>query len=103
MICPCCGQEVTPKGRLQAFAARRQSAPLTGGVLRVLMAARTPIPLRDLVSAVYANDPSGGPDSADQCVRIAIHRLRPQLRDIGWTIQRHGWSGYALQPTRVAA
>ena len=98
MICSCCGQEVKPKARLDAFAARRQGAPLTGGVLRALMAARSPMPLRDLVCAVCADDPDGGPESADHCVMVAIHRLRPQLRDIGWTIKRHGWSGYALQP-----
>lgn len=102
MICPCCGQEVKPKARLQAFAARRQKSPLTGGVLRALMSARAPMPLHDLVMAVYADDPNGGPESADQCVRIAIHRLRPKLRDIGWNIQRFGWSGYALQPVRAA-
>jgi hypothetical protein len=96
MICPCCGQEVQPKARLQAFVARRSKAPLTGGVLRALMRAKSPMHVADLVSVVYADDPDGGPDTAEQCIRIAVHRLRPQLLAIGWTIQRYGWSGYAL-------
>jgi hypothetical protein len=103
MICPCCGREVTPNDRLKAFVAKNSGGTVKGGVLNALMAARAPMSLKDLVGVVYAHDPNGGPMGADQCIRICISRLRPGLNAIGWTIQHYGWSGYTLQPIKVAA
>jgi hypothetical protein len=100
MICPCCGQEVTPKGRLQAFAAR-QSPIVQGPVIRALMQATRPLSAAELVDRVYANNPSGGPDGATKSIHIAVHRLKPKLRDIGWMIEWQGWAGYTLR--QVAA
>jgi DNA-binding response OmpR family regulator len=30
----------------------------------------------ELIAAVYQNDPGGGPDNAEKCIRVIIHHMR---------------------------
>lgn len=84
MICPCCGQPVTPPGRLQAYAA--DQPPLRRRLIERLMVASEPVAARDLADAVYADDPEGGPLTAVECVRTFVWRMRPDLAEIGFRI-----------------
>jgi hypothetical protein len=95
MICPCCGQPVTPKSRLQAYAAVQP--PLRRRLIETLIDATAPVPASDLADAVYADDPDGGPLSAVECVRAFVWRMRPDLQAIGYRVVSGPWSGYRLE------
>ncbi len=93
MICPCCGQAVSPKSRLQALAA---SQPVVRrAVLDALLQARRPLPAADLAARVYTG-PDGGPDHATAVLRVHVSKLRDALRPEGWDIHCERNVGYAL-------
>jgi hypothetical protein len=96
MICPCCGQVVTPPGRLQALMA--EVGPVTASVLRELLAADAPLSGRELGDRVYRGVSDGGPDNPQQVICMAVKALRPRLEAIGWTIRASAWKGYRLAP-----
>ncbi|NYD84397.1 hypothetical protein [Brucella intermedia] len=84
-----------------------EDAPLTRGQKNIVDALAAIYPRRiyidDLVDHVYAFDPNGGPDGAQQVVRTQICNLRKRLPSFGWTIPmnhkdpgNHGY--YRLQP-----
>ena len=101
MICPCCGQPVAPKSRLQALA--RRQGPVRRAILEALITARTPMTPSALADVVYANAPGGGPDSAVKIIHQSVHHLKPRLVGTGWTIRADGWAGYALVPADPGA
>lgn len=101
MICPCCGQTVTPPGRLQALMA--EVGPVTASVLRELLAADAPLSGRELGDRVYRGCIDGGPENARQVICMAVRAVRPRLEAIGWTIQSSAWKGYRLAPVEMAA
>jgi hypothetical protein len=96
MICPCCGQAVTPPGRLQGLMA--ELGPVSGSVLQELLAASSPLSGRDLADRVYRGVVDGGPESAAQVICMVVRRLRPRLEALGWTIRSSAWTGYRLVP-----
>lgn len=84
-----------------------EGAPLPRGQKNIVDALAAIYPRRiyinDLVDNVYAFDPNGGPDGAQQVVRTQICNLRKRLPSFGWTIPmnhkdpgNHGY--YRLQP-----
>ncbi|KAB2716629.1 hypothetical protein [Brucella intermedia] len=84
-----------------------EDAPLTRGQKNIVDALAAIYPRRiyidDLVDHVYAFDPNGGPDGAQQVVRTQICNLRKRLPSFGWTIPmnhkgpgNHGY--YRLAP-----
>ena len=84
-----------------------EDAPLSRGQKNIVDALAASYPRRiyinDLVDNVYAFDPNGGPDGAQNVVRVQISRLRKLLPSFGWTIPmnnrgagNHGY--YRLQP-----
>lgn len=99
MICPCCGQPVTPKGRLQALMA--EVGPVSGAILRELLAAQAPLSARDLADRVYRGVHDGGPANPVQVVSLSVARLRRRLEPIGWTIRCRQWQGYRLAEVAV--
>lgn len=99
MICPCCGQTVTPPGRLQALMP--ELGPVSGALLRVLMAADRPLSQRELAERVYAGAVDGGPSAAEQVIAVTARRLRRQIEPLGWTIRSAPWLGYRLAPVAV--
>ena len=96
MICPCCGQPVTPPGRLQALMA--EVGPVQASILRELLAAKAPLSGRDLADRVYRGVADGGPDNPNQVICMAVRTLRPRLKPLGWTISSRAWRGYRLAP-----
>jgi hypothetical protein len=43
--------------------------------------------VRDLVDLVYADDPDGGPLTAQRCLNVIAHRANAQLRPQGYQIK----------------
>jgi hypothetical protein len=101
MICPCCSQTVTPPGRLQALV--RELGPVSGGILRELLASSESLTPSQIADRVYAGVAGGGPVGATNVVRQMVHRMKPRLKEIGWTIRAVGWSGYRLVPLPAPA
>jgi hypothetical protein len=100
MICPCCGQTVTPPWRLQALIG--EVGPVSGGILRELLASSKPLTATEIADRVYGGTAGGGPDRAADGIRTMVHHLKPRLRTIGWTILAVGWSGYRLVQLETA-
>jgi hypothetical protein len=95
MICPCCGQTVTPPSRLQSVIAT--VGPVSATVLRELLAADAPLSGQQLADRVYRGTHDGGPDNPLQVINQTVKALRYRLEPIGWTIRSgRAWGGYAL-------
>lgn len=99
MICPCCGQVVTPPGRLQGLMA--EVGPVSASVLRELLDARAPLSGRDLADRVYRGVVDGGPENPAQVICMVVRTLRPRLEALGWTIRSSAWKGYRLVPVEA--
>ncbi|GAA5543773.1 MULTISPECIES: helix-turn-helix domain-containing protein [unclassified Brucella] len=73
-------------------ATELEAAPLPRGQKNIVDALTAIYPRRiyidDLVDNVYAFDPNGGPDGAQNVVRVQISRLRKMLPPHGWTIPK---------------
>jgi DNA-binding response OmpR family regulator len=52
-----------------------------------------------IVDRIYADDPNGGPHTADNAVAVYLNRLRPKLAEYGWTAGRlkHHSAGIGLR------
>jgi len=75
-----------------------EDAPIPRGQKNIVDALTAIYPRRiyidELVDNVYAFDPNGGPDGAQNVVRVQISRLRKLLPSFGWTIpQTNGQQG----------
>jgi hypothetical protein len=88
-------------------ATELAAAPIPRGQKNIVDALTAIYPRRiyidELVDNVYAFDPNGGPDGAQNVVRVQISRLRKHLPSFGWTIpQTNGQQGqrgfYRLAP-----
>lgn len=63
-----------------------------------------PLSTRQIVDRVYGDDPSGGPETAENAVRVYMWRLRQKLETFGWTAKKEkGRSGVRLQQTEEQA
>lgn len=99
MICPCCGQPVTPPGRLQALMP--ELGPVSAALLRELMRADRPLAGRELADRIYAGVPDGGPEHAAGVIAMTAARLREKIEPLGWTIRSASRLGYRLAPVAV--
>ncbi len=87
MNCPCCGAEMHTPG----LAALRHVSlpPNERRVLNELINVYpSHLSVRQLVDRVWALDPNGGPDTADNAISVYLHRMRPILLEFGWSISR---------------
>ena len=96
LTCPCCGQPVPP-GQLHASSL---SATLgLNGLQAALVDALAQrvgqwIPTQRVVSAMYADERDGGPETASIVVRVMATRVRPALARAGYAVEsRHGGRG----------
>lgn len=89
-VCHCCGN---PVFRDEVFNV------LSGLQRRIFSvvkrAGQAGIPRRDIKDIVYANDPSGGPDT--NTISVAVCQMKPRLARFGLTIVSRGHSGYVLR------
>lgn len=47
-----------------------------------------PVDIRHLIDAVYANDPSGGPETAHGVVKAQLFHVRKAIVPFGWEIPK---------------
>lgn len=94
MKCPCCEQDLPliPKVKLVSqycIVLHRDSAvTLTRQQFKIVEAVqRHKTTFAQLVDAAYADDPSGGPDTAQWCISGAITQANKHLKNIGLRIK----------------
>lgn len=83
--CPCCGGPMTgiPMDRLVDVRMRASERKLLAALHK---AYPRKLDMPALVDALYWDDPSGGPDTAEMVARQMIYYLRKTLRTVGWTV-----------------
>lgn len=78
--------------------------PLSPFEERLLFAlvARSPAPVetKDLIHVVYGDREDGGPDTASQCLRVIICRLRKKLERLGWQVPCNWGKSYFLRRSK---
>lgn len=61
---------------------------------------------REIANRVYADDPAGGPETAENAISVYIGRMRPILAefgwDAGWTRQAHGLRLWPVETSAAA-
>lgn len=56
-----------------------------------------------MIDVIYGHRLDGGPDDAEGCVRVVIHKLRKRLSAHGITVERGSYgSGYRLDGASLA-
>jgi hypothetical protein len=55
-----------------------------------------------IAERVYASDPDGGPDSADNAVSVHLHAAKPIIRQYGWQVGAFGQRG-SIRLKRIGA
>ncbi len=83
IVCPCCAG----RGEVADVAPIHLTPTERRIVAAVERAAHVGIETRDLVSLLYKDEPTGGPERADLVVRVQICRLNKKLAAIGRRIQ----------------
>jgi hypothetical protein len=91
--CPCCGQQIDGEVPAKALA----SVPLRPTARRIIDALASVYPrglsARQIADRVYADDPNGGPESAEDAMSVHMHRARPIIQGYGWTVGASGKHG----------
>lgn len=84
--CPCCGKPINGAAPIDSLVTAR----LSPEQLRIIDALASAYPRgitrRVLADIVFADDPNGGPDSAENQMSVQMHWMRPTLRQLGWTV-----------------
>jgi len=91
--CPCCGatsRDLNPRVLVEYIAVTPTERRIFDYFARHFGAW---VQTADIVNSVYADDPNGGPDTAESSVNGLIARLRPKLQSVGLRID--GGSGRA--------
>lgn len=93
--CPTCGAPM-PDVPVEALAAA--ATPIGARIVRAV-ARRPGIGAEDLASAVYADDPDGGPDWGESVVRTVICRMNKRWSGMGYRVVagRGSIHGYHLR------
>lgn len=100
--CPCCGAQMASPG-LEAL--RYVTLPrMERRVLDELIDAYPKsLSIQQLVNLVWADDPTGGPDTANNSISVYLHHIRRKLSDFGWSAGRipGSYAGVRLWPLPV--
>jgi len=78
-LCPACRRPFPPA--LVVTGSRRQR------LVDILAGRPDGVLVRDLVDLVYADDPDGGPLTAQRSLNVIAHRANTQLRSQGYQIK----------------
>lgn len=91
MDCPCCGQKLLGDIPASALSAATDLRPVERRVVEALAQVYPKgLTRRQLADRVYANDPTGGPLSAERCIDVHLHYVRKKLSPLGWMAGRTG-------------
>lgn len=93
--CPTCGRQL--QGSMPIHLAAAMMPPVMERIVLVLASAGG-LSRRELADRVYADDPDGGPDTAENCISSTINIYRGRLAATGWRIRSSSWTGYWLEP-----
>lgn len=108
MHCPTCGHETSQRAPIEGLS----SAPISGAVRRAIIEVLVDaypghVETQRLIDIVYADDPDGGPTSAQSTISKHIMKVRAKIEEYGWTIpfatRGPGSSGYCLAPIETIA
>ena len=80
-VCQCCGHPLPPDNVLQALTPLQQRI-----FLAIKRAGPGGIGSRDIMDIVYANDPTGGPESTN-IVPVVVKHMRDRLAPHGLAIR----------------
>lgn len=84
LTCPCCGG----KGRIELLEpVPVRLAKFPSQLYRLVKAKPSLLGAPQLVEALYADDPNGGPDDALKCVHVAINRMNKHPARVGEKIK----------------
>lgn len=100
--CPCCGAPV----RIEPWEAALEDLTPMQRRIAEAVAKRPGLRRAELTDLVYAQDPDGGPMTADSSVASQISRMNQRLGRHGFRIaSRHGggYLGYSVRPVQVSA
>lgn len=106
IACPVCEREMDGPPDVKALGYA-QLAPQERTVLNALIKAYPrAIRIESIISALYGNDPNGGPDDPNQVIRVRIMQLRRLLPHYGWNIPKSGagrghYGEYRLEKLRA--
>jgi hypothetical protein len=78
-ICPACRRPFPPPLVVTGWVRQR--------VVNIVSSRPDGIAIGDLVDAVYADDPDGGPVTAPRSVNVMIHKANAQLAAQGYAIK----------------
>ena len=97
-VCPCCKQNLPEGKRILFFETERRMAwsgnniHLTPLELRLMkLLDKSAMDTSALVERAYSNDANGGPETANNSVRVTISRLRKKLKPLGLKIEASGF------------
>lgn len=91
--CPHC------KGCMKGEVWQKMGGWVSRGIVRELSKAKDGLTMPQIIRRVYSGTIDGGPDRAEESVRVMICLLRKKLRPHGFTIS-HGKSGGHRDPTK---
>ena len=83
---------IWPRYALEVNGKRIVFPNKPGAALARLFVARgNYVSLKEIIEAVYFDDPEGGPLCADNCIGVFMHKMRKLLSHVGVDIE--GWRG----------
>lgn len=108
MNCPCCGGEIqAPSIDVAVDYTEYQPGSLGRSILEAVWKGKGfPVSNERIFAAMYADDPSGGPDEAAmyRAFKVSLSRLKKRLQGSGVTIENAGYGrGYRLVFTKGEA
>ena len=83
-VCPVCSRPYPPRLKV--------NGPVRQRVVEIVARHPDGIPIRELCNLTYADDPNGGPLTAQRSINVIVHRANAQLRSQGYQI-RARWRG----------
>jgi hypothetical protein len=83
-VCPTCSRPYPPRLKV--------NGPVRQRVVEIVANRPDGIPIRELCNLTYADDPNGGPLTAQRSINVIVHRANDQLRQQGYQI-RARWRG----------
>lgn len=98
--CPTCGAAVADKidisGLSDAFSTHQKK------IIEALAASHPkPLMMDKLIHAVYWNDRDGGPLMPELTIRTIISKMRPKLKEFGWSLPVNAGGRGALAKYRL--
>jgi DNA-binding response OmpR family regulator len=108
IVCPCCGGAInTGKAPLESLPEMNVAEQKRRIVAALVRAFPRAVDVKDLVEALYWDNPSCGPDGAERVLRVHVSGLRRDLKRYGWTIPNNtngmgNYGRYRLAPLEGA-